>query len=84
MTRHFSRGESRTIQVDAVDVAWELERLNSFITDVDARFGALLFFYEADGTRHISEISGPVLPVFTRRTAEADTDKAVDVAANAQ
>ena len=82
--RPLQPGETRIMQVDAVDVAWELERLTSFITDVDARFGALLFFYEADGTRHITEIAGPILPVFKQETAAADTQEAIDVAANAQ
>ena len=77
-------GETRTLQVDAIDVAWELERLTSFITDVDARFGALLFFYEADGTRHIAEISGPVLPEFRTQSAAADTVRTVDIAENAE
>jgi methane/ammonia monooxygenase subunit B len=58
-------GETRTYEIDAVDVVWELERLTSFLTDVDSRFGGLLFFYEDDGTRHLTEIAGPIIPVFT-------------------
>jgi len=65
-------GETRTFDIQAVDVAWEIERLTSFMTDVDARFGGLLFFYEADGKRHLSEISGPILPVFTGPAVASD------------
>ena len=58
-------GETRVINIAATDAAWELERLTSFLTDVDSKFGALLFFYDPAGHREIGEISGPILPVFT-------------------
>jgi len=70
-------GETRTYSVAAIDVAWELERLTSFVTDVDSRFGGLFFFYESDGTRHLSEIAGPILPVF--QGADGVVSKAADV-----
>ena len=58
-------GETRTFEVNAIDAAWELERLTSFMTDVDSRFGGLLFFYDSEGTRHLAEVAGPIIPVFT-------------------
>ena len=58
-------GETRVVKIAATDATWELERLTSFLTDVDSKFGALLFFYDPSGHRQIGEISGPILPVFT-------------------
>jgi methane/ammonia monooxygenase subunit B len=57
-------GERRSINVEATDSAWETERLTSFLTDVDSKFGALLFFFDDQGKRMITNISGPILPVF--------------------
>jgi len=74
-------GETRTYNVDAIDVAWELERLTSFVTDVDARFGGLMFFYESDGTRHLAEIAGPILPVFQNIPPVASIPANVELAA---
>jgi len=45
-------GETREVRIDATDAAWELERLVSFLTDVDSKFGALLFLYSSDGERN--------------------------------
>ncbi|HYM03107.1 MAG TPA: bacterial ammonia monooxygenase, subunit AmoB [Stellaceae bacterium] len=59
-------GESRAIKVEATDVAWEVERLTSFINDPDSRFGALLFFYDNQQARHIATIGGPIVPTFVR------------------
>jgi methane/ammonia monooxygenase subunit B len=59
-------GETRTLSFEATDVAWELERLTSFLTDVDSKVGGLLFFFDSDGTRHIAEVGGPILPVFRK------------------
>jgi methane/ammonia monooxygenase subunit B len=59
-------GESRVLQVAATDVAWETERLTSFLNDPDSRFGAMLFFYEPDGTRRSAMIGGPIIPTFVR------------------
>ncbi len=77
-------GETRTYTVEAIDVAWELERLTSFLTDVDARFGGLLFFYEPDGRRHLTEISGPILPVFTAGDMVSQNETGAQVAAVSQ
>lgn len=64
--RPLQPGETREIRIDATDALWELERLVSFLTDVDSKFGGLLFFVNANGERQIAEISGPILPVFTQ------------------
>lgn len=74
-------GETRTYNIEAIDVAWELERLTSFVTDVDARFGGLMFFYESDGTRHIAEVAGPILPVFQVGPGVASKPADVEIAA---
>lgn len=57
-------GESREIRFDATDAAWEVERLTSFLTDVDSKFGGLLFLFDQDGKRHIAEVGGAIIPVF--------------------
>lgn len=58
-------GERREIRLDATDAAWEIERLTSFLTNVDSKFGGLLFLFDDTGKRTIAEIGGPVVPVFT-------------------
>lgn len=60
-------GETRALRIDATDAAWELERLTSFVNDVDSIVGGLLFFYDAEGRRHIVNVSGPILPKFTQK-----------------
>jgi len=57
-------GESRILELDATDAAWETERLSSLLNDPDSSYGALLFFYDADGKRIISEAYGQILPTF--------------------
>ncbi len=64
--RPLQPGETREIRVDATDALWELERLVSFLTDVDSKFGGLLFFVNDKGERQHAEIGGPILPVFTQ------------------
>jgi methane/ammonia monooxygenase subunit B len=59
-------GEKRIVKLDATDAAWELERLVSFLSNVDSRMGGLIFFYDAKGNRYISEVFGPILPVFKK------------------
>ena len=59
-------GETRVINMDATDAAWELERLVGFLTNVDSRIGALLFFYDDKGNRYITSVAGPILPVFKK------------------
>ncbi len=73
-------GETRTYEISAVDVVWELERLTSFLTDVDSRFGGLLFFYEDDGKRHLTEIAGPIIPVFTNEDGVAQRQTPLETA----
>jgi methane/ammonia monooxygenase subunit B len=62
--RPLQPGEHRRVLVEATDAAWEAERLTSLINDPDNRYGALLFFYEAGGARHIASVSGPIVPTF--------------------
>jgi methane/ammonia monooxygenase subunit B len=59
-------GETKLIRIDATDAAWEIERLTSFLTDVDSKVGGLLFFFDSAGNRHIAEVGGPILPVFRK------------------
>ena len=63
--RPIQPGETREIKIDATDAMWERERLVSFLTDVDSKFGGLLFFVNPTGERQHAEIGGPILPVFT-------------------
>ncbi len=56
-------GEVRTLRVTATDAAWNVQKLSTIIKDTDSRVGALLFFYDTLGTRYISSISTPVVPV---------------------
>lgn len=58
-------GETRTLTFTATDAAWETERLTDIIYDPDSRFGGVLFFLGPDGQKHMVEIGGPLLPVFT-------------------
>ncbi|OPY96797.1 hypothetical protein A5906_01115 [Bradyrhizobium sacchari] len=58
-------GETREVRVEATDAVWELERLVSFLTDVDSKFGGLLLLYAPNGERVIAEMGGPIVPVFT-------------------
>jgi len=59
-------GETRMVKLDATDAAWEVERLVSFLSNVDSRTGGLLFFYDTNGNRYISDIYGPIIPVFKK------------------
>jgi methane/ammonia monooxygenase subunit B len=59
-------GETRIVMLDSTDVAWEEERLVSFLSNVDSRTGGLIFFYHPQGKRNISEVDGPILPVFKK------------------
>jgi len=64
-------GETRRLRLEATDAAWEIERLVSFLTNVDSRVGGMLFFFDGTGQRHMAEVSGPIIPVFTQlRLAE--------------
>lgn len=59
-------GETRLVMLEATDAAWELERLVSFLSNVDSRTGGLIFFYDPKGNRYISEVYGAILPVFKK------------------
>jgi methane/ammonia monooxygenase subunit B len=59
-------GETRLVNLDTTDAAWEVERLVSFLSNVDSRMGGLLFFYDEQGNRSISEVYGPIVPVFKK------------------
>jgi methane/ammonia monooxygenase subunit B len=58
-------GETREIEVDASDSAWETEHLASLMGNPDSSYGALLFFFGSNGKRTVSEVSGPAVPSFT-------------------
>ncbi|THD05672.1 hypothetical protein B1810_00450 [Panacagrimonas perspica] len=56
--------ETRNIVIYADDAMWETQRMTTMIKSPDANVAAMLFFYGADGERHIVEIGGPMIPVF--------------------
>lgn len=56
-------GETRSVYIEATDAVWEVERLVSFLSDIDSRIGGLVYFWDEDGRRYISEVSGPIVPV---------------------
>jgi methane/ammonia monooxygenase subunit B len=58
-------GQTREIKVEAADAAWETERLASLMGNPDSSYGAVLFFFDSQGKRTVSEVSGPAIPVFT-------------------
>ena len=57
-------GETRTVEVQASDAAWEVYRLADIIYDPDSRFAGLLFFFDAAGNRVITQIDAPLIPSF--------------------
>jgi methane/ammonia monooxygenase subunit B len=57
-------GETKTIQIQAEDAAWEVQRMADVVYDPDSRFGALLHFFDAQGKHHIAPIGGPLIPQF--------------------
>ena len=59
-------GETRVITIEATDAAWETERLSSLLNNPESTVGALLFFYDANGKRYISELFGTLIPIFKR------------------
>lgn len=62
-------GETRVVTIEATDAAWETERLMGLLGDPDMSLGALLFFYDANGKRYMSELFGPLVPIFRRDAA---------------
>jgi methane/ammonia monooxygenase subunit B len=63
-------GETRSVYLEATDAAWEVERLVSFLSDVDSRVGGLLFFWDEQGNRYMSELAGPIVPVIKAGAGE--------------
>lgn len=57
-------GESRVIEFEMTDAAWEVERLTSLLNDPDNRVGGLLFCYDDRNERIIANVSGSIVPVF--------------------
>jgi hypothetical protein len=37
----------------------------SFLTNVDSKVGGMVYFFDDNGERYMTEISGPIIPVFT-------------------
>lgn len=69
-------GETKVLNVDMTDAAWEVERLVSLINDPDSRFGGLMFFFGPDGQRVISEIAGPIVPTFVHEHTASTSEVA--------
>ena len=59
-------GETKILNIEARDAAWEIEKLGGLIRDADSRMGGLLFLYDTDRQRHIVSLSAPVIPEFDR------------------
>jgi methane/ammonia monooxygenase subunit B len=57
-------GQTRTVEVTAADAAWEVYRLSDIIYDPDSRFAGLLFFFDAEGNRQVTQIDAPLIPSF--------------------
>jgi methane/ammonia monooxygenase subunit B len=57
-------GQTRTIQVNASDAAWEVYRLADLIYDPDSRFAGLLFFHDENGNKQVVTIDAPLIPTF--------------------
>ena len=57
-------GETRTVEVQASDAAWEVYRLADIIYDPDSRFAGILFFWDAAGKRSQTTIDAPLIPSF--------------------
>lgn len=57
-------GATVNVKMIAADAAWENEHLSSVIRDADSRFGGLLFFFDDQGNRYLSSVSGPLIPEY--------------------
>jgi len=57
-------GETRTVEVQASDAAWEVYRLSDIIYDPDSRFAGLLYFFDKAGNRQIVQVDAPLIPSF--------------------
>lgn len=57
-------GETGKIVMYADDAMWETERMTTMISSPDAVVAGMLSFFDAKGRRFMTEISGPMIPVF--------------------
>ena len=57
-------GQSRLINVTLADALWGEHRLTDIVAEPDLRFAGLMFFYSADGQRHVREIGARMTPNF--------------------
>ncbi len=57
-------GETKNLVIYADDAMWETQRMTTMIKSPDANVAAMLFFFGEDGTRHLVEVGGPMIPVF--------------------
>ncbi|MBI4692868.1 MAG: methane monooxygenase/ammonia monooxygenase subunit B [Gammaproteobacteria bacterium] len=63
-TTPLAPGETRKVELEMTDAAWETERLTSLINDPDNRVGGLLFCYDDRDERLVANVSGSIVPVF--------------------
>jgi methane/ammonia monooxygenase subunit B len=57
-------GQTRSVNLTVADALWGEQRLTDIVAEPDLRFAGLLFFYSADGQRHIREIGARMTPNF--------------------
>jgi methane/ammonia monooxygenase subunit B len=57
-------GQTRLVNLTVADALWGEHRLTDIVAEPDLRFAGLLFFYTADGHRHVREIGARMTPNF--------------------
>jgi len=57
-------GQTRKVNLTVADALWGEQRLTDIVAEPDLRFAGLLFFYSANGQRHIREIGTRMTPNF--------------------
>ncbi len=62
--------ETRVVEFEMTDAAWEVERLTSLMNDPDNRVGGLLFCFNDRNERLIANVSGAIVPIFKDLVAE--------------